>query len=53
MAGSSRLPVSLGLAAVIACFALPGAERPVRVEALFKTFPLQPDAAAFVLARWP
>ena len=25
MAGSSRLPVSLGLAAVIACFALPGA----------------------------
>lgn len=34
-------------------FALPGAERPLRVEALFKTFPLQPDTAAFVLARWP
>jgi hypothetical protein len=34
-------------------FALPGGERPTRVEALFKTFPLQPDAAAFVLARWP
>ncbi|MBL8900685.1 MAG: hypothetical protein JNM84_23840 [Planctomycetes bacterium] len=34
-------------------FALPGAEAPRRVELLFKTFPLQPDAAAFVLGRWP
>jgi hypothetical protein len=34
-------------------FALPGGAPPLRVEALLKTFPLQPDGAAFVLRRWP
>ncbi|MBK9385625.1 MAG: hypothetical protein IPN34_12510 [Planctomycetes bacterium] len=34
-------------------FALPEGASPARVEALMKSFPLQPDAAAFVLGRWP